>query len=313
MSLEGAYEREAELRIVRGHSKDHRPVLKQIMLRLAVTSDRIPVLANVENGNTSDKTWNFTFIRKLRQTLSQEDWQNLLYVADSALITKRNLKYMRRLHLRFVSRLPDLFAVCEEVKQEAWASGAWQEVGMLSSSPSAAEYRLQSMERQIEGRTFRLIVVYSSNLDERKKRAFEATLQKEEERLTRLLRKLEETEFHCEADAQQAIQAFANEHHSRWFCCNVSVQEVTRPAKRSGRGRPKKDDVTLVEKVYVPKLQQLVSDEAAVEAEKRLLSTFVLMSNAEAAYTDLHLLRAYKGQDAAETRFRLLKDPQLVD
>ncbi|TNJ64559.1 hypothetical protein FE784_19980 [Paenibacillus hemerocallicola] len=78
------------------------------------------MLANVEKGNTSDKTWNFTFIRKLRQTLSLEGWQQLLYVSDSAQITKRNLKYLKRLYLRFVSRLPDLFAVCEEVKQAAW-------------------------------------------------------------------------------------------------------------------------------------------------------------------------------------------------
>jgi len=78
--------------VVRGHSKDHRPDLKHIMLGLAVTSERIPVLANVENGNTSDKTWNFTFIGKLRRMLEQETWEQLLYVADSALITKRNMK-----------------------------------------------------------------------------------------------------------------------------------------------------------------------------------------------------------------------------
>ncbi|MCP3775987.1 IS1634 family transposase [Paenibacillus sp. MZ04-78.2] len=66
VSLHGAYEGEADLQIVRGHSKDYRPDLKQIMLGLAVSPERIPILANVENGNTSDKTWNFTFIRKLR-------------------------------------------------------------------------------------------------------------------------------------------------------------------------------------------------------------------------------------------------------
>ncbi|WP_127586918.1 IS1634 family transposase [Paenibacillus koleovorans] len=314
MSLHGAYEEEADLKIVHGHSKDHRPDLKQIMLGLAVSPERIPVLANVENGNTSDKTWNHTFIRKLRQTLSQEDWQQLLYVADSALITKRNLKYMKRLHLRFVSRLPDVFAVCEEVKQTAWASsGAWQEIGVLSQGPAAAQYRLQSMDRVMDGRSFRLIVVYSSNLDERKQRALESTIQKEEERLTRQIRKLEETEFHCESDARQALQGFQGEHRSEWFRWELTVEAVTRPAKRTGRGRPKKEEPSPMETVYVPKLGSFTREEAAVEAEKRLLSTFVLISNGEAdRYSDTDLLRAYKGQDAAETRFRLLKDPQLV-
>ncbi|MEC0208642.1 hypothetical protein P4H70_06735 [Paenibacillus ehimensis] len=62
-----------------------------------------------------------------------------------------------------------------------------QEIGRLSQGPSAAEYRIQSMERLIDGRSFRLIVVYSSNLDARKQRALDSTLKKEEERLTRLI------------------------------------------------------------------------------------------------------------------------------
>jgi len=314
VSLEGAYEGESDLKIVRGHSKDYRPDLKQIMLGLAVTPERIPLLANVENGNTSDKTWNFTFIRKLRQTLSQDDWDNLLYVADSALITKRNLKYMKRLHLRFVSRLPDLFTVCEEVKQEAWACGDWQEIGALSAGSIPAQYRLQSMNRQIEGRPFRLVVVYSSNLDERKKRTLDAKLKKEQERLTKLIQKLEATAFHCELDARQAIQTFEHSERSDWFQWEFDIQPLVRPTKREGRGRPKKDEPSPMETVYVPKLRELVQNEEAVENEKRLLSTFVLISNAEApAYSDIDLLRSYKGQEAAETRFRLLKDPQLVD
>jgi len=39
---------------------------------------------------------------------------------------------MKLLHLPFVSRLLDLFTVCEEVKQVAWACGDWQEIGALS-------------------------------------------------------------------------------------------------------------------------------------------------------------------------------------
>jgi len=94
----------------------------------------------------------------------------------------------------------------------------------------------------------------------------------------------------------------------------LGVEVLNRPAKRTSRGRQKKEAPQPMETVYVPSLKQFVRDEAAVEAEKRLLSTFVLISNAEApAYSDVDLLRAYKGQDAVETRFRLLKDPQLVD
>lgn len=69
-----------------------------------------------------------------------------------------------------------------------------------------------------------------------------------------------------------------------------------------------------METVYVPRRTMLSRNEEAVEEEKRRLGTFVLISNAETdRVTNAEVLRTYKGQDAAETRFRLVKDPQLVD
>lgn len=55
---------ETKLNITYGHSKQKRPDLKQIVLGISVTPERIPVLAKVEDGNTSDKAWNLTFIKK---------------------------------------------------------------------------------------------------------------------------------------------------------------------------------------------------------------------------------------------------------
>ncbi|MCL6441909.1 MAG: IS1634 family transposase [Alicyclobacillus sp.] len=313
-SLEGAYERESDLSITYGYSKDRRPDLKQILLGLGVTPERIPILANMENGDTSDKTWNFTFIRKLRQTLSQEDWENIIYVADSALITKRNLKYMARLKLRFVSRLPELFSVEQEVKEQAWKVNAWQEIGSLRPGPGAAEYRTQSFIRNIQGRSYRLVVVYSSKLDERKERSFHRQLEQEEKTLRSSWEAIQGTGYHCEADARQAIESWNREHKSAWFTWEAQVQTTTRQQKRPHRGRPKKDEEPLRETVYLPVLTRLERNEAEIEHHRKRLSTFVLISNAEPEkYGDADLLCTYKGQESAETRFRLLKDPQLVD
>jgi transposase len=44
-----------DLQITYGNSKQHRPDLKQIVLSISVTPDRIPILATVENGNKNDK------------------------------------------------------------------------------------------------------------------------------------------------------------------------------------------------------------------------------------------------------------------
>ncbi len=225
-SLEGAYERQSDLKMAHGYSKDRRPDLKQIVLCLGVTPERLPILANIENGNTSDKTWNFTFIRKLRQTLSQDDWEQILYVADSALVTKRNLRYMGRLKLKFVSRLPDLFSEGETLKDLAWQENAWQDVGALREGKEAARYRMQSFLGPLCGRTYHFVVVYSSKLDERKERSFQRQIGQEEDRLKREAAAFMQTSYHCEADAKQAICDWEQAHKSRWWSSAWTVQTV---------------------------------------------------------------------------------------
>src|SRR5690606_33173262 len=46
------------LNITYGYSKDHRPELKQFVYGLVVSKEGLPLLATVNDGNTSDKTWN---------------------------------------------------------------------------------------------------------------------------------------------------------------------------------------------------------------------------------------------------------------
>nr|WP_240035334.1 IS1634 family transposase [Neobacillus notoginsengisoli] len=110
---ETSAETEPVLSVSRGDSKEHRPDLKQIVLGMAVTPERIPVLAKMEDGNTSDVKWNMEFIKKLREVLGDEDWSNLLYQADSALVTKENLDGLADHGLDFLSRLPDTFSLSD--------------------------------------------------------------------------------------------------------------------------------------------------------------------------------------------------------
>jgi transposase len=98
---------DSKLKVSHGYSKQKRPDLKQIVLGMGVTPERLPILAKVENGNTSDKKWNMSFIKMMREVLQDEDWPNLFYQADSALITKENLKEIEAYGLHFLSRLPD--------------------------------------------------------------------------------------------------------------------------------------------------------------------------------------------------------------
>jgi transposase len=85
--------------------------------------------------------------------------------------------------------------------------------------------------------------------------------------------------------------------------------------KRAKRGRPKKDDTQKAFTVYRPQLDYLEEDGEAVAEKKRKMSTFILITDLldRTDRPDVEILQTYKGQEAAETRFRLLKNPQMID
>ena len=103
----------------------------------------------------------------------------LLYVADSALITRENLQEMARAGLRFVSRLPETYKVAGEFKERAFEEDRWELVGRLAESPHGAVYRSCSFTGELYGRTYRFIVVHSSSKDKRSLKTLEKRIDEE--------------------------------------------------------------------------------------------------------------------------------------
>lgn len=276
ISVYGQYhqaEEEDVVNITYGYSKSHRPDLKQIVLGMCVTPERIPVLAKVENGNTSDKTWNLEFIKRMREILSDEDWSRLIYQADSALITSDNLAELDLHNLAFISRLPDMFSLSAELKKEAWAHDVWEELGQLSDKKGAAKYKIQSFERSLETLPYRFIVVHSDNLDQRKAKTLTHAIEKEEMKLQKAFDQLQKVVFHCESDALEAIQEFKKKHKSSYFHYELAIHTHEQPVKRKKRGRPKKEEQPEMEIVYHVRLHSFEKNIEFIEEKKRLLST----------------------------------------
>lgn len=232
---------ESKLDITHGYSKQRRPDLKQIVMGMSVTPERIPVLANVEDGNTSDKKWNMEFIKKLREILSDNEWENLLYQADSALITTDNLRDLHSYSLTFLSRLPDTFGLSSELKTKAWSKDSWTDIGKLTDKKDAAEYRYQVFEEKLDERSYRFSVVHSSQLDKQKAKRLVHEIEKEEKGLNKEIKKLQETAFHCEADAEEAKISFEQEHKPSLHQYKLATYTEEETIKRKRRGRPKKE------------------------------------------------------------------------
>ena len=113
VSFDGAYweaEEESRVRgrrtlaITFGHSKDHRPDLKQLLYILTVSNDGgVPIYFTSANGNTTDDTTHRQTWDLLHQLVGRADF---LYVADCKLATSENMNYIARQQGRFITLLP---------------------------------------------------------------------------------------------------------------------------------------------------------------------------------------------------------------
>jgi transposase len=294
--------------IALGFSKDHRPDLKQYMTGLGVNSEGVPALGKTLKGNTSDKEWNKRLFTAFHAGLA--DYAHSIIVADSQAITIPNLKLAKG--IAFVSRLPDTFALNEQLKQRAWANNSWIELGRLAEAKKSATYRIQGFVDQIDGENYRFVVVHSSSLDKAKEKSIQKGIAKEFEHLKKEFARLEKTEFACEPDARLAFEQLLKTVHPKYHCAAMTVvpQEVAQ--KRSSRGRPPVGvlpDYKTVWRVVC----QLELDTAAVAQTYNNARTFVLISSVpDQRASDAELLKIYKDQPKVETRFKFLKDPYYV-
>ncbi len=86
-----------QVRITWGHSKDHRPDLRQMMLGMTVDGQGNVLLGQSLDGNQSDKAWHPQWLETLDRQMPEQLWRNDVYVSDSAVITPKALKKLAEL------------------------------------------------------------------------------------------------------------------------------------------------------------------------------------------------------------------------
>jgi len=152
------------LEITRGHNKDHRPDLKQILWILTVSADgAVPVHFRLCDGNITDDQTHIQSWDTLRKLIGRQDF---LYVADSKLCVREAMTHIDSQGGRFLTILP------KTRREEAWFRKwvqthmpDWQEVHRCPH-PRRHEgtpdiYRVtESPLRSSEG--YRIVWVYSS-------------------------------------------------------------------------------------------------------------------------------------------------------
>jgi len=297
------------LDITFGHSKQQRPDLKQFIYGLLVSAEGVPVMGTTNDGNTSDKTWNQQVITEMQSSFI--DPKQVIYVADSALITPDNLDQLAIAKMRFVSRLPENYNLAAQLKAQAWEADKWIHLGNLREGKNAATYATKSIQAELCGRQYRFIVVRSSALDKRKTKSIDKQLANERIELEKQALLLGKQIFYCRPDAQQALTLFMKEHRSALATFKGAIEErqvVQRPP-----GRPKKDVTYPTETQFFVQISVGDPDAKVVKELYERESTFVLITSLdEVIWSDAEVLHEYKEQAAVELSFRFLKHPLLI-
>lgn len=298
-SVEGEYEVDSPEHVVKlthGHSKDHRPDLKQVMMSLVVTGESaVPIWMEPQNGNSSDKKAFQQTIKNVRQFQKElKACPEFKWIADSALYTKVGL--LSQNDYLWVSRVPENIKAAKELVELSDLNIPWVE--------REAGYKTASFESTYGDIKQRWLLVYSSHSYAREKKTFKRNLLKKEEKLEKLLWHLKNEVFDCDADAIKSLTKI-----SKQFPYHDISYEVEMITKHKKSGRPKKGEDGEV--VGIKLRTRFRKKKDAIKTALRRKGRFILATNDlnTESFSDESILSEYKSQQKVERGFKFLKDP----
>ena len=305
--------------ITYGHSKDHRPDLKQFLISMLCVDRNVPVFGKIEDGNASDKSVNNDVLSEISKYMASHGLGTgaFIYIADSAVITKKNLKTMGQ-DILFISRLPATFNECDRVIKEAVQKDSWKDIGVIAKTKPtkkrpAAYYRSYETEVTLYGEIYRAVVIHSSAHDRRRQKRIERKLLEERKTLTGKCNEISKLDYFCREDAEAAAKRLSEESCT-YYEINTQVEE--KPIY--GKGRPRKDGFREVKEMRYVVSADIVEGVVAVSTFREEAGCFVLITNVpkvteEKEYDSKAILEAYKDQYGIEQDFGFLKDPVIVN
>ncbi len=318
VSFYGAYADAAEeeqrgskrrLAITFGHSKDHRPDLKQLLYILTISDDGgVPVYFTSASGNVTDDTTHRETWDLLRQLTGRPDF---LYVADCKLATRDNLQHIHNQGGRFVTILPRTRREDTEFRQQLIVNPdvvEWDHLYDITDDEDAVIDRLRvCAETRLSSEGFRLLWFHSTRKAERDAMSRARAIDRASKNLAALQSRLQspKTRFRKRTKVEQSLkEIFKQANVARWI--DVEIHEESETVfKQATRGRPAKD----TQYVRDTKIRYRLSwtlNQTCINEDETTDGVFPLITNQREMPAE-EVLRAYKRQPIIEKRFSQFK------
>ncbi len=295
-----------------GHSKDHRPGLRQLVFILTVSGDHaVPVIYRLADGNTSDDP---TRIPAWDTLVKLTGSPGFLYVADCKLASDKAMSHIRRGGGRFITVLPR--SRKEDAAFRAWIPGrqpAWAEAGRVPGARIGEPDQVRSVCEAPwpPGGGYRIVRVHDSgkqlNDQATRARRISKGVKAIEEDLAARLSSPRTRLRTSQAVHAAARAALTGAQASRWV--SYAVTEMTRESlrqERPGRPGPRTSYQTIEKKTFEVTCDAgygQVARDAASDGCWPLITNDTGMPAAD-------VLAAYRYQPNLERRHHLLKGIQ---
>jgi len=292
------------VKLKRGHSKDHRPDLKQLIFSLSVAADgAVPIHFKNYDGNITDDTTHQESWTTLRGILAKSDF---LYVADSKLCTEDNMRYIDTNQGSFITIVPRTRAETVEFSKEAYQGNVrWKELWRKGNSRIKMEvdrYEVAEDFYQLrEG--YRLFWYRSSQKIKRDEESRNELIDVALEKLELLQNQKKRGPKTKKALEKSALSILTKYKATDWINTEIKVVDDV-SFKKTSRGKPGAD--ATFTRVVTKKYQLIIRRNPEGIARSQVMDgVFPLTTNTK--LDALEVLKHYKYQPYLEKRFSLFK------
>jgi transposase len=298
-------------RITRGFNKDHRPDLKQLVFGLNVTADgAVPVSHDVFSGNKTDDTVHCSNVNQLRTLLGYDEF---IYVADSKLCTRPNLKHIASYGGLFVTLLPRTRAEDKRFREQLrqGARVRWRQLLLVPNKrrqkgpPDIYATTADGPKETSEG--YRIVWCRSSQKAEFDVQARDIALKRAEAELSDLNTRLNRGRLRQRQNIAGKVKTILRKFKCEKFLKVIIRYKVQVRTKRLRPGRPRNGAPVrrIRSRIYHLEVQR---DKQALRAESRADGVFPLVTNMTPKQAPKQeVLLIYKYQPYVEKRHSLLK------
>lgn len=297
-SLSGDYSIEEDknsINITHGHSKDHRPDLKQVMLELMVSQDGgVPFVSKSWEGNGSD---NVIFEKRAAALIDEFKASEAprYLVGDSKLYHKNAKETLSQ--ISYITRIPGSLKLEQDIIDQALSNPSeWLEWdnGYRYQRYDLCHYEIEQ----------RWLVVHSEAALKRAKATLDRQQIREHKQIEKALFHLQAQRFESATSGQKALEQL----EKKWKLHHVNEFLLTQHKRYAKKGRPSAQAAAEGIEWQIHATFNIDTD--YIEAQVQHKACFVLGTNIkDDELSDVDIFHGYKSQSHVEGGFRFLKDP----